>query len=144
VAVSEARKPARTQRRKVLPVVAGVACVGAVAFLLLGGLRSNIVYFRTVSEAVSEHDSGRVRLAGEVVIGSVEETPDGVRFEVTDGKETVPVVHTGDPPELFAEEAPVVTEGTWDEDFGTFRSDRILIRHGNEYSPPDVDQDEGG
>lgn len=141
MAVSEDRAPRRVRRRAVVPLVAGVACVAAVVLLLLGGLRSNIVYFRTVTEAVDEQDDGRVRLAGEVVAGTVEETADGVRFDVTDGTETVPVVHTGDPPELFAEEAPVVAEGEWDDDFETFRSDRILIRHGNEYAPPDVDQD---
>jgi len=116
--------------------------VGAVAFLVFGGLRGNIVYFRTVSEAVAEQDSGRVRLAGEVVPGTVAETDDGVTFEVTDGTATVEVVHRGDPPDLFAEGAPVVTEGEWSDDFVTFRSDRILINHGNEYSPPEVNTDE--
>ncbi len=142
MAVSEGNTRARLRRRTVVPIVAGVVCVGAVVFLLIGGLSSNIVYFRTVSEAVSEQDDGRVRLAGEVVTGTVEETPEGVRFDVTDGTETVAVVHSGDPPELFAEEAPVVAEGSWDDGFDTFRSDRILIRHGNDYAPPEVDQGE--
>jgi cytochrome c-type biogenesis protein CcmE len=109
-------------------------------------LSKNVVYFRTVSEAVAEHDDGggdgRLRLAGEVVPGSITETAQGVRFEVTDGKATAEVVHRGDPPDLFENGAPVVCEGRWGKR-DAFASDRILIRHGNEYEPPDVDDDGG-
>lgn len=133
--------PRAARGRRWIYIAAAVACVGAIAFLVFGGLRGNIVYFRTVSEAVQEHDAGRLRLAGEVVPGTVVENDGGVTFEVTDGTETVEVLHRGDPPDLFAEGAPVVTEGEWDDDFATFHSDRILINHGNEYSPPEVNTD---
>ena len=117
--------------------VAVVAIVG-----LAVALSQNVVYFRTVSEAVDEHadggGDGRFRMAGEVVPGSVEETRGGVRFEVTDGEATAAIVHEGDPPDLFRAGAPVVCEGRWG-DGDTFESDRILIRHGNEYDPPEVD-----
>ena len=79
-------------------------------------LSENVVYFRTVSEAVKDRkDQGtdRFRLAGAVVPGSIVETRDGVKFSVTDGKQTVTVVHRGDPPELFKKNAPVVCEGKW-------------------------------
>lgn len=120
-------------------IVALVAAVGAIAWLVAGPLRSNIQYFRTPSEAVASRvDDGdrRFRLAGEVVEGSVEETDNGVTFDVTDGEAIVHVVHAGSPPELFKDEAPVVCEGRWRG--SSFASDRILIRHGNEYKPPEV------
>ena len=127
-------------------VAAAAVCgVAVVAIVILGFVLSeNVVYFRTVSEAVAERadggGDGRLRLAGEVVPGSVTETAEGVRFEVTDGKATASVVHSGDPPDLFKEGAPVVCEGRWN-DRDAFASDRILIRHGNEYEPPDVESD---
>ena len=52
-------------------------------------LSENVVYFRTVTEAVhNRHDEGtsRFRLAGGVVDHSIVETKQGVNFEVTDGK----------------------------------------------------------
>jgi cytochrome c-type biogenesis protein CcmE len=124
---------------------AAVCGIAVVAIVILGFVLSkNVVYFRTVSEAVAEREDGggdgRLRLAGEVVPNSVTETDDGVRFEVTDGKATATVAHRGDPPDLFKAGAPVVCEGRWN-DRDTFESDRILIRHGNEYEPPDVDSD---
>lgn len=133
--------PARKTRR-LRYVVAGGLCAAAVVFLLVGGLSRNIVYFRTVSEAVSAHDKApadtdRLRMAGAVVTGSVVRTAEGVAFKVTEGGATALVVHRGDPPELFKDGSPVVCEGRW---AGTqFESDRIMIKHGADYRPPPVD-----
>ncbi len=134
------RVPARRAPR-LRYYVAGGLCAAAVLFLIFGGLGENIVYFRTVSEAVAERaDDGhsRLRIAGEVVAGSLVPTADGVNFTVTDGNQTALIVHKGDPPELFKDGAPVVCEGRWDGE--TFASDRIMIKHGSEYRPPDVEQ----
>ena len=135
-----------TRRRRAL--VALACCAAAVVAIVVLGvvLSENVLYFRTVSEAVrdrTEQGADRFRLAGEVVPGSVSETTRGVRFEITDGRATATVVHRGDPPDLFEDastkEVPVVCEGRWGSG-EAFASDRILIRHGNEYTPPKVDQ----
>jgi cytochrome c-type biogenesis protein CcmE len=124
--------------------------VAVVAIVLLAiELSGNVVYFRTVSEAVAQRrelGTDRFRLAGAVVPGTIRETRRGVRFDVTEGDETVSVDHTGDPPDLFEPSAPVVVEGRFRSagSSAVFVSDRILIRHGNSYEPPDVDADEGG
>ena len=121
-------------------LVAGGLCVGAVVFLLVGGLSRNIVYFRTTSDAVktrTDQGTHRFRLMGAVVTGSQHPTTDGVAFDVTDGVERVQVVHHGSPPELFKDGVPVVCEGRWQGD--VFDSDRIMIKHGAEYRPPAVD-----
>ena len=131
--------PARKTRR-LRYVVAGGLCAAAVLYLLVGGLSRNIVYFRTVSEAVKERPNEgtqRFRLMGAVVEGSRQTVPDGVSFEVTDGVERVRVLHRGDPPELFKDGVPVVCEGRWRGD--VFESDRIMIKHGADYRPPPVD-----
>jgi cytochrome c-type biogenesis protein CcmE len=124
-------------------VAAGVCAAAVVAVVVLSViLADNVVYFRTVSEAVKlrdEGDTGRFRLAGAVVPGTIRETSAGVDFSVTDGKRTVNVVHRGDPPELFKANAPVVAEGRWPGPHAVaFTSDRIMIRHGSDYEPPKV------
>jgi cytochrome c-type biogenesis protein CcmE len=134
----------RPPRKRLRYIVAGGLCAAAVVFLLVGGLSRNIVYFRTVSEAVQAHDKapddgGRLRMAGAVVTGSVVRTADGVAFKVTEGGATASVVHRGDPPELFKDGAPVVCEGRWQG--GAFESDRIMIKHGADYRPPAVEAD---
>jgi len=131
------------RRRRRTWFAVGLCGFAVVAIVVLAVVLSeNVVYFRTVSEAVKQHGSqgeDRFRLAGAVVPGSVHETAEGVRFQVTDGKKTVAVDHDGDPPELFKPGAPVVCEGRWERRSLTFASDRIMIRHGSEYTPPKVD-----
>jgi cytochrome c-type biogenesis protein CcmE len=126
--------------RRLRYLVAGGLCAAAVAYLLVGGLSRNIVYFRTVSEAVKDRPNEgtqRFRLMGAVVEGSRQTVSDGVSFEVTDGVERAKVLHHGDPPELFKDGVPVVCEGRWRGD--VFESDRIMIKHGADYRPPPVD-----
>jgi cytochrome c-type biogenesis protein CcmE len=132
--------PPATKRRRLRYVVAGGLCAAAVIYLLVGGLSRNIVYFRTVSEAVKERPNegtDRLRLMGAVVEGSRQTVSDGVSFEVTDGVARVRVLHHGDPPELFKDGVPVVCEGRWSGE--VFESDRIMIKHGADYRPPPVD-----
>ncbi len=141
---SEGPAPTPLRPRRLRYVVAAAICLAAVLYLVFVGLSCNIVYFRTVSEAVAERaDEGdaRLRMAGEVVPGSVERRPDGVAFQMTEGGKVASVFHRGDPPELFADGAPVVCEGQWQGT--TFDSDRIMIKHGSEYRPPDVDAGTG-
>ena len=131
-------KPVRRTRYIVALATCGVVVVVAIG--LLAVLSQNIVYFRTVSEAIKERSSNgndRFRLAGAVVPGSIRETARGVDFKVTDGRHTVKVIHNGDPPQLFKNRAPVLCEGRWGKGL-TFDSDRILIKHGASYKPPKV------
>jgi cytochrome c-type biogenesis protein CcmE len=133
-------RPHRT-RYIVAASVCGLAVVAVIALTVV--LSDNVVYFRTVTEAVklrSDGDTGRFRLAGAVVPGTIRETPVGVDFSLTDGKKTVNVVHRGDPPELFKPGAPVVAEGKWASvHAAAFSSDRIMIKHGSDYDAPKVD-----
>jgi cytochrome c-type biogenesis protein CcmE len=118
--------------------------VAVIAIIVLAvELSQNVEYFRTVSEAVQnrkDEGTSRFRMAGGVVKTSVVETNNGVNFKVTDGKHTVVVHHDGDTPALFKPGAPVVVEGHWASTARTapFLSDRILIRHGADYTPPKV------
>jgi cytochrome c-type biogenesis protein CcmE len=134
--------PARS-RRKRRAIVAGAVCLGAIVAIVVLAvvLSENVVFFRTVSEAVQHRKSeqgSRLRVAGAVVPGTIADTRTGVRFEITDGKATIPIVQRGDTPGLFKDGAPVVCEGRWSKG-AAFESDRILIKHGSEYKPPKVD-----
>ncbi len=130
----------RNRRRRTYVAVG--MCVGAVIAIvvLIVVLSQNIQYFRTVSEAVANRrDTSQFRMAGAVVNGSVVPTASGVDFKITDGKATAQVIQHGNPPQLFKDGAPIVCVGHWSTD-GTFDSDQILIKHGNDYTPPVVKQ----
>jgi cytochrome c-type biogenesis protein CcmE len=63
---------------------------------------------------------------------------DNVEFEIISAGEVVPVVHQGDPPELFKPGIPVVLEGRWDGD--VYASDRIMVKHTTEYREQNPDR----
>lgn len=140
-------RPVRPRNKGRYIVAVGGCVVAVVAIIVLAvALSQNVVYFRTVSEAVhnrSSEGTSRFRIAGGVVDGTIEENDKQgtVTFEVTDGKKTVTVKHEGDTPALFKNGAPVVCEGHWASKTGAavFVSDRILIKHGASYTPPKVD-----
>ena len=134
---SAAPTPPRKRRIKARYVVASVLCLGVVAWLLIGGLAANIVYLRPVSYAVAhraQQGTHRFRIAGQVKPHTIKAQPDGVNFAITDGKASAEIALRGSQgvPDLFKECAPVVVEGHWEGT--TFLGDRVLIRHGSEYS----------
>jgi len=116
-------------------VVPAAFLVAVIGFLLLN-LGDSLVFFTTPTELAShEVDTSRLRLGGQVVDGTVVDTGTGIEFEVTDGITAVPVTHTGDPLDLFAEGIGVILEGTWDG--VRFASDSMLIRHDEQYRTED-------
>lgn len=122
-------------------VVAGVAVVlGAFAYLLWGGIDSNIVYFLTPSELMAKGTGGYdapVRIGGMVQDGSVQWDKDKLelRFNVTDGRTVLPVFSKGAPPQMFQAGIGVVLEGKYDRS-GVFHSNTLMVKHSNEYKPP--------
>lgn len=123
--------------------VVPAALIAVVIGILLVTLQSNLVFFNTPTELVElEASSDRLRLGGEVVEGTVTDTAEGLRFEVTDGRETVMVVHTGAPQQLFQEGIGVVVEGTWTG--GRFTSDSMIVSHDEQYRTEEGDVYEPG
>ena len=137
------RPPAPVASRKRL-IGVGVVVVAAIGLLMFKGLGDATVYFKTADEAVADKDelgSRRFRVEGAVVTGSVRQAGDEVTFQLISAGETVPVVHRGDPPELFKPGIPVVLEGHWQGD--VYASDRIMVKHTSEYrekNPERVDE----
>src|SRR5690606_32669524 len=108
------RTSERKRRRGLPAAIALVAVVAALGFIAIKALGDASLFFLNVDEAVEQREDlgdDRFRMQGTVVEGSVDETDDGVAFQVEfDGVEA-DVVHNGDPPELFQPGIPVVIEG---------------------------------
>ena len=143
------RTAAPRGRRGLIASVILVAVVGALAFIAVKALGEASLFFLNADEAVEQREdlgTDRFRLQGTVVDGTVDETDDGVAFDVEFNDVAVAVVHEGDPPELFQPDIPVVLEGNWEGE--VFASDRILVKHSSEYEAENEDRledaDQGG
>jgi cytochrome c-type biogenesis protein CcmE len=124
-------------RKLVLPAVGFLAVV--IVILVVNGLNGALTYYLTPSEAVARRadfpDGERFRLGGLVVKGSVRDEAGIKTFTLTDGAVTINVRLTGATPPLFSEDVGVVVEGAWQGDL--FAADIALIRHDENYSPPE-------
>src|SRR6476646_9971113 len=129
----------RKQRRLTL-IGAGLGVLGLAAGLVLYALNDSIVFFNSPTDVVEKHvtPGSRIRLGGLVQPGSLVRGDNlSVRFEVTDGNKSVPVIYTGILPDLFREGQGVVTEGALDT-AGTFKADSVLAKHDETYMPREV------
>lgn len=128
-------------QRLVLILVALAALVGA-TLLAISALKDEAAYFYTPNDARTKGvEPGRaVRLGGMVVKGSLKKEADGVtlRFDVTDGKATVPATFHGIAPDLFREGSGVVAEGAFDTK-GTFVATNLLAKHDERYMPRELE-----
>lgn len=127
------------------PIVALVAmalAAGSLWFVAsgMGGLSKDLVYYWSPTELVqhgAKAYTATVRLGGQVEPGSVkwDAKKNQLDFRMTDGTTTVPVSATGAPPQMFREGIGVVVEGDYEKD-GVFHSDRVMVKHSNEYRAP--------
>ena len=119
-----------------LGLVIAAVC-GALAFLVVQGLGNATTFYRNADEALAKRDSlgtKRFRLQGVVVPDSIKDDGAEVNFTVEYHCVRVPVHHKGNRPELMKNGIPVVLEGAFaSRTSNTFESDRIIVRHTEEY-----------
>lgn len=131
---SMATQPVRRRNPWLNPkliIVAGVI-VAAVAFLVFNAMGSSMAYFKTVGEMEASGKIGsgeQIRVGGNVVAGSIERdvSINELRFTMTDGVNTLPVVYNGVVPDIFSEQVEVVVEGTVGPD-GTMQASTLLTK----------------
>ena len=111
---------------------AGGVLVVAVAFLIYNGMQGTGAFYMTVDELQSSTEvteDKQVKVGGNVVADSIQRGGIGeeIRFEITDGVSSIPVVYDGVVPDIFADHAEVIATGTVGSD-GTFRATELLTK----------------
>ncbi|MBN7786271.1 cytochrome c maturation protein CcmE [Ponticoccus gilvus] len=121
-----------------------VIALAAVALIVSSGLigyamRDGINFFRSPSQVMAEppQPSEVFRIGGLVEEGTlVRGAGSEIRFSVTDGGATVPVVFSGVLPDLFEENQGMVGTGRYVD--GVFQASEILAKHDETYMPKEV------
>lgn len=113
-----AAKKGTEKRRKRLPfsfLLAGIAILGAIMYLVYVNTQANAVYYMTVPElkhctTCADQD---VRVSGYVQAGSIQRNDrnDTISFVIEDSKQTLSVVYSGVVPDIFGAGIQVVVEG---------------------------------
>jgi cytochrome c-type biogenesis protein CcmE len=126
------RRRARLGSRR-RQIGAGLVIACALALLLIEGLNNATVYFKTADQAVADRvalGSRQFRIEG-TVQPNVRQVGTTTAFSIFANGVTVPVVDTGQAPQLFKPGIPVVLEGHWQGQ--VYASDRIMVKHSASY-----------
>jgi cytochrome c-type biogenesis protein CcmE len=130
------RRP-RSGARGLLVGAVILALLGGIVALLIVQVQGSSLYYYNVDEAVAQRTSlgdRDIRIQGTVVGEPVEQgDDDALVFDLAFDGESVAVRHLGpEPPPLFDAGIPSVLEGHFADD-GSFVSERIVIKHTEEY-----------
>ena len=121
-------------------IAALVALVIAIGFVAYAA-RDAALFYRNVDEAIAQKQelgTKRFRLQG-VITGDFDKTEGNKpgHFTIAYNGESIAVINTGKEPALFKAGLPVVLEGHWNEEGTAYLSDRILVKHTEDYKEKD-------
>jgi cytochrome c-type biogenesis protein CcmE len=134
---------ARNRNRFIL-VGALVVAGGGLAYISLGKMGQNLVYYWSPGEMLGQGEKAyhaTIRLGGVIQKDSIQwdAAHTKLSFRVADGTEAnapvVTVVSDQVPPQMFREGIGCVVEGTFDQS-KVFTAQRLMIKHSAEYKPP--------
>lgn len=126
-------------KRRLIAIAALAVAAGVLGWVSMGEISEESVYYLSPAEVRAKNAVGKtVRLGGVVEPGTIDYNPEkmSLAFAVVDGDQSMRVVSTGTPPQMFREGIGVIVEGELNED-GVFVSDRLMVKHDNEYKDAD-------
>lgn len=101
----------------------GVSAAGLIAY----GMRQNMVYYYLVDEFLKNPHPGRVRVSGQVAVGSIQkEGPNKIAFTIQHKGRSLRVVYQGVIPDAFVERAQAVVEGEYRGH--RFHADKLMAK----------------
>ena len=109
---------------------------GSGVLMVLYALNTNLDYFYTPSEIISEKltSNKRVKVGGMVREGSVIRNGEDISFVITDYEESISVQYKGIVPDLFKEGSGVVALGYIENN--SLKAEKVLAKHDENYMPP--------
>ena len=129
-------------KRRIGMIAALIVVLSAFGYLVYGGIGDNLVFFWTPGEVLAKGNDAYdvpIKLGGQVVPGSVKwdaQTLD-LRFTLQDVDGRIDVHAKKAPPAMFREGQGVIVEGRLTR-AGVFESTNLMVKHSNEYRPPDA------
>ena len=123
--------------KKVKFVAGAVVILGAVAYLAYSGIQEGKAYYQTVSEVKqlgARAQNHRLRVAGEVLDGSIVRREGDVIFTIHTENDQLPVRYIGkDPlPDTLVDQAQAVVEGYYQKD-GHFEAHHVQAKCASKY-----------
>jgi cytochrome c-type biogenesis protein CcmE len=111
----------------------------SLAYLAYTGVQDSKSYYVTIKELHGMGDSAyakRLRVAGNVVPGSIKRTGTHVDFMLKENELTLPVSYSGTeaPPDTFKDDSQALADGSFGRD-GVFHAKQLQAKCASKYAP---------
>jgi cytochrome c-type biogenesis protein CcmE len=118
--------------------------VVALGYLAYTGVQQSKSYYVTISELHTMGDSAyskSLRVAGNVVPGSIKRQGSRVEFKLQEQSQVLPVVYMGSeaPPDTFKDDAQAMAAGSFGRD-GVFHAKELQAKCASKYAPKQQEQ----
>ena len=119
--------------------VAIAIVVVSLGYLAFTGVQQSKSYYVTIKELREMNESRyakRLRVAGNVVPGSIKRQGSRVEFALKENELMLPVVYTGSeaPPDTFKDDSQAMAEGRFGHD-GVFHANQLQAKCASKYAP---------
>ena len=119
--------------------IAIAVIVVSLGYLAFTGVQQSKSYYVTIKELREMNDSRyakRLRVAGNVVPGSIKRQGSRLEFALKENELTLPVVYSGAeaPPDTFKDDSQAMAEGRFGRD-GVFHANQIQAKCASKYAP---------
>lgn len=133
------KKLSKKQRRLIFIGTITLISMLSLAFAL-NSFRENIVFFYSPSELNKvDNLSKKIRVGGMIKEGSVIKFDAlNTEFTITDYEQDLKISYHGILPDLFRDGQGVVAKGFLSEDRTKFFASELLVKHDENYMPPEV------
>ncbi len=119
--------------------IASAVILVSLGYLAWTGVQQSKSYYVTIHELSQMGDkvySRRLRVAGNVLPGSIKRTGERVEFTLKEKENTLPVVYVGTeaPPDTFHDDSQALAEGSFGRD-GVFHANQLQAKCASKYAP---------
>ena len=121
--------------------VCGILTISIISLIfIINNFKDNIVFFYSPSEFDKIIFSKKnIRVGGMIKENSIQKIDSlTIIFTITDYKNELKIKYSGILPDLFREGQGVVANGKYFSDENIFITDELLVKHDENYMPPEV------
>ncbi len=131
----------RKRNRLVINLAMLLTCTIGI-YIILVKLNDNIVFFYPPSEISKiQINMDRIRVGGVIKNNSINKSGKKITFTITDHIADLEIEYEGLLPALFREKQGIVAEGKLVSNL-LFKASKLLIKHDENYTPPEIKNSE--
>ena len=132
------------KNKRITFIASSIIIMITCAAFIISNFQDEIVFFYSPSdllqkEVLSKTSNRKIRVGGLVLKGSViKKDALNISFKISDNEKELLISYEGLTPDLFREGQGIIANGKYDEKNSIFIASQLLVKHDENYIPPEV------